>query len=202
MRSVWVAVALLSSVKMATAHTFVGGAGYYDQFTDGVTVIVIYPAILLPLIALGLFLSLWDHDGLPRALPFFFISQLIGICAAMFVGEFVLLFLMAVGMITAGLGALYTNLSKTWAYLVAGLTGCSVLLVALEGHSLFELPIFTYLGLLFGSSLVVMVSAGLARLTLDTFNFSWVRVGLRVMCSWVGAILVFMIAFELSLVTG
>jgi hypothetical protein len=36
----------------------------------------------------------------------------------------------------------------------------------LEGHGLFELPVFTHLGLLFGANLAVALAAGVSRLIL------------------------------------
>jgi len=202
MRSFWLAVLLLSAAQPAIAHSFVGGAGYYDQFTEGAAVILSYPAIFIPLGALALLVSLWDRDGLPRILPTFFASQIVGIFVANFFGELAILFLMTVGVITAALVALQTKLPNTTVFLMTALIGSGALCAALEGHALFELPPFIYVGLFFACSLVVMVCAGLAKVILDKFTFGWARTGLRVVSSWIGAILVFMMAFEISVLVG
>jgi hydrogenase/urease accessory protein HupE len=63
------------------AHAFDAGADAYGQFVEGAAVILIYPGILLPLLALGLLLSLWREDGLPTVWPVFLAAQVAGVFA-------------------------------------------------------------------------------------------------------------------------
>jgi hypothetical protein len=47
------------------------GADAYGQFVEGASVMLTFPGIVLPILALGLLLSLWREDGLPKAWPVF-----------------------------------------------------------------------------------------------------------------------------------
>jgi hypothetical protein len=79
-----------------------------------------------------------------------------------------------------------------------GLAGVvAMIAMAFEGHGLFELPVFTHLGLCSGrtsprrwrrvsSPRLVRVEAG------------WMRIGWRVVASWIGAILMLTLAFEVT----
>jgi hypothetical protein len=68
-----------------------------------------------------------------------------------------------------------------------------------RGHGLFELPVFTHLGLLFGANLATALAAGLSsNLAMTRVRAGWMRIGWRVAASWIGAILVLMLAFELT----
>jgi len=174
------------------------GADSYEQFIEGASVILTYPAILLPVLALGLLLSLWHPEGLPSVWPIFLAGQVLGIFAAVAIGPEALVAFIGLGVGTAALAALVSPVPRVAAYGLAGLTGCGALSVALEGHGLFELPVFTHLGLLFGTNLAVAMGAGLARLVLVRFDAGWVRIGVRVAASWIGAILLLVLAFALS----
>ena len=66
----------------ARAHAFQGGADGYAQFVEGAGVILTYPGILLPILALGVAVSLWDTEGLPRVWPHALAGQVLGIFAA------------------------------------------------------------------------------------------------------------------------
>lgn len=198
MRRALVVIAPFVLAGPANAHAFTAGADSYAQFIEGASVILIYPAILLPILALGLLLSLWDPDGLPRTWPVFLAGQALGIFAAVAVGPEALVGFIALGVVTAALAALVSAVPRLAAFGFAGLTGCGALAMALEGHGMFELSVFTHLGLFFGTNLAVALGAGLARLVLDRFEAGWVRIGVRVAASWIGAILLLTLAFELS----
>jgi hypothetical protein len=182
----------------ANAHAFTAGADSYAQFVEGASVILIYPAILLPILALGLLLSLWHDEGLPKAWPVFLGGQVLGVFAATAVGPGALVLFIALGVVTSAIAALISPVPRWAAYGLAGLVGMGALAMALEGHGLFELPIFTHLGLLFGANLAVALGAGVSRLILVWVEAAWVRIGVRVAASWIGAILILTLAFEMS----
>jgi hypothetical protein len=86
------------------------------------------------------------------------------------------------------------------AYGAAGLVGMGALamMTAFEGHGLFELPVFTHLGLLFGANLATALAAGVSNLMPRRVEAGWMRIGWRVAASWIGAILMLTLAFEMS----
>ncbi len=198
MRRALAVLAPLGFAGPADAHAFSAGADSYAQFVEGASVILIYPAILLPILVLGLLLSLWDVDGLPKAWPIFLGGQFVGLFAAPLVGPGALSAFIGLGVATAALAALLSAIPRGVAFGLAGLTGMGALAMALEGHGLFELPTFTHLGLLFGTNLAAALAASLAGLVLVRFQADWVRIGVRVAASWIGAILLLTLAFELS----
>ncbi len=198
MRPALVALVSLTLAGPANAHAFTAGADLYAQFVEGASVILIYPAILLPILALGILVSLWDTEGLPRAWPLFLSGQIVGVFLAALVGPGMLTAFIGLGLVTATLAALAPAVPRWAVFGLAGLTGIGALATALEGHGLFEQSAFTHLGLLFGTNLAVALSAGLARLVLVAFEAAWVWIGVRVASSWIGAILLLTLAFELA----
>lgn len=182
----------------ASAHAFDAGADAYGQFVEGAAVVLTFPSILLPLLALGLLLSLWDENGLPRVWPVFLFGQGVGVLLAAVSGPGVGLFVLGLGIVTATLAALLPRIPKVLAILLAGLGGVGALAASLEGHGLFELPVFTHLGLLFGANLATALAAGLCRLALQRIDAHWMRIGWRVAASWIGAILLLTLAFDLT----
>lgn len=180
------------------AHAFDAGADAYGQFVEGAAVILIYPGILLPLLALGLLLSLWREDGLPTVWPVFLAAQVAGVFAASLAGPVVALVFMGLGIVTAALAALWPAVPKALALGLAALAGVFAMMTAFEGHGLFELPVFTHLGLFFGANLATALAAGVSNLALVRIEAGWMRIGWRVVASWIGAILMLTLAFEVT----
>jgi hypothetical protein len=102
------------------------------------------------------------------------------------------------GVATAAIAALAPSIPGAVALVLAGITGLGALGVALEGHGLFELPLLTHVGLIFGTNLAAALAAGLSQYALDRVQADWVRIGWRVVASWIGAILVLYFAFEVT----
>lgn len=180
------------------AHAFDAGADAYGQFVEGAAVMLIYPGILLPLLALGVLLSLWREDGLPTVWPVFLAGQVTGVFAAALAGPGVALVFMGLGIVTAALAALWPGVPTALALGLAALSGVLAMTTAFEGHGLFELPVFTHLGLLFGANLATALAAGLSTLALTRIEAGWMRIGWRVVASWIGAILMLTLAFEIT----
>jgi hypothetical protein len=180
------------------AHALDAGADAYGQFVQGAAVMLTFPGIVLPLLALGVMLSLWRENGLPAVWPAFLVAQVAGVFAAASVGPVVSLVFMGLGIVIAATAALAPSVPNAVALVAAALAGFLAMLTAFEGHGLFELPVFTHLGLLFGANLATALAAGLSSLGLTRVRAGWMRIGWRVVASWIGAMLVLMLAFELT----
>lgn len=182
----------------AHAHSFDTGADSYAQVIEGASVVLSDPGLLIPILALGILLSLWDADGLPRAWPVYLVGLVAGIVLAAFVGEWVAVAFIGLGLVTASLAALWGRPPAPLAVGVAGLTGIGAMAVSLGGHGLFELSVFIHLGLLLGVNIAVAVAAAAARFALDRVKAPWMRIAWRVVASWMGAVLALYLAFELT----
>lgn len=179
----------------AEAHAFDAGADAYNQVVEGITVVLIYPGLLLPLMALGVLLALWRTEGLPEVWPIFLLAQVAGVILGAFVGPWIGFAAMGVGIAAAALAALMGRPPVWAAYALAGLGGLSIMAAAFEGHALLELTVWIHIGLLFGANMVLAMSAGFARLLLERVAAPWMRIGWRVVGSWIGAILLLVLAF-------
>jgi hypothetical protein len=180
------------------AHAFDAGADAYGQFIEGAAVMLTFPGIVLPLLALGVLLSLWRDNGLPAVWPAFLMAQVVGVFLAAPVGPSVALIFMGLGIVVAAAAALLPSVPNAAALGLAALTGLFATLTAFEGHGLFELPVFTHLGIVFGANLATALAAGLSTLALTRVSAGWVRIGCRVAASWIGAILMLVLAFEMT----
>lgn len=178
------------------AHAVDAGADAFAQFAGGAAVILITPAIVLPLLALGILLSLWRDDGLPQVWPLFLAAQVAGVLAAALAGPEVVLVLTGLGIAIAAVPALAASVRPAVAYGAAGLAGFVAMLTAFEGHGPFELPVFTHLGLLFGANLATALAAGVSRIALVQVSTGWMRIGWRVAASGIGAVLTLMLILD------
>lgn len=186
------------SAGRAKAHSFEGGSGFYDQFVDGTLVVLAYPPTLLPLLALGLLVTLWQTEGLLRAWPVLLAGQALGIPLAAAVGPWVGPVLMAGGLLVAGLAALLPRHAVLEVQVAALGIGLLALSVSLEGHGFLELPLSIHAGILFAANLAVAVAAGVARVLIEATPADWPRILCRVLASWIAAVLVLNLAFVLA----
>jgi len=191
------AVAAGLTATRADAHAFEAGADYYEQFVEGAGVVLTYPELLLPVLALGVLLTLWDMDGLPKVWPVYIAGLIGGIFLGAVVGVAIATVLLTVGVVIAALAAVLQRHTQAEAFGLAGLTGLLVMAGSLEGHGLFELGLFIHLGLFFGANVALAVPAGLTRLAFMQSDAAWIRIGARVAASWIGAVLVLILAFTL-----
>ncbi len=181
----------------AEAHAFKSGADQYAQFLEGTGVVLSYPALLLPTLALGILVSLWSTEGLPRVWLLFVAGLVAGVFVAPLFGPEVSTLLMGLGVLVATLAAVLPRHSRAEASVLAALTGLLLTAASLEGHGLFELGVFIHLGILFGGNLALAVPAGLVSFVLEGNAPPWVRIGARIAASWIAAILMLMLAFAL-----
>ena len=195
-RSVVLASALGLCAAQAQAHAFKSGTDQYAQFLEGAGIILRYPEMLLPLLALGILLSLWHVEGMLRAWPAFLIGQMVGIGLAALVGPWIALAVLSAGLLTAMLVALLPKHIPIEAMALSLGVGLLVTATSLEGHGFLELPVFIYLGIVFATNLVTASAAAVARLAMERFAEAWMRILWRVAGSWLAAILTLFLAFS------
>jgi hypothetical protein len=177
------------------AHAFKTGAAY-PQFVEGAGAALGEPAVLLSMVALGLLAALWHSDGLVRLWPALIGGMLIGVFPAALAGPSAAVSALSAGLVCAALAALGARLPAGLILPMAALTGLSTSLAMLAGHGFGELPLPIYAGLLFGANLVLATAASTAKLLLDRWSHSAIRLGLRIAASWTGAIAILLIAFS------
>ncbi|WP_148234735.1 hypothetical protein [Pseudooceanicola batsensis] len=179
----------------AWAHSFRSGADGYQQFLEGAWVIVGYPGILLPLVALGLLLGLWDREGMVRAWPALIVGLVLGVPLGAVAPVAVATGFVAFGVFVAALTALLARHSRYEAFALAGIAGAMAMATALEGHGLFQLPVMIHLGLFLTANLAVAASAGLVRVSTDHVPAQWMRILWRIAASWIAAVLILYLAY-------
>jgi len=182
----------------AQAHSFLAEGGAYDLFVEGTTVILQDVRLLLPIVALGLLISLWKADGLISAWPASIAGNVLGVPLAVLVSDKIILVYLLIGVFVGLIASLTPKRSATEIKVFALVLGLISMLSALEGHEFFELPIAIYLGLIFGLNLVFAATANISGLILSTFKANWVNIAIRAISSWTAAIgiLIFAVNFK------
>ncbi len=181
------------------AHAFQAGSDLYDQFIEGTAVALSSPPIILCLLPLGLLAGTWRRDGMLAVWPWLLAGQAAGIAVAAISPPSIGAAALALGAVTATLAALRPGPPVPAPQLFAGLTGLLSAAASFEGHGLFQLGAGIHAGLLFGANLAVAAMAGLAAATLERWPHAWLRIGWRVASSWLAAVALMVLAFELRL---
>ena len=179
------------------AHSFLAEGGAYDMFVEGTTVILKDVRLLLPIVALGLLISLWKADGLISAWPANIVGNVLGVPLAVLVNDTIILIYLLIGVLVALIAALTPKRNAFEIRGFAFVLGIVSMLSALEGHEFFELPTAIYLGLIFGLNLVLAATANISGLILSTFRAKWVEIAIRAICSWTAAIAILIFAMSL-----
>jgi hypothetical protein len=182
----------------AQAHSFLAEGGAYDMFVEGTTVILKEVRLLLPIVALGLLISLWKADGLISAWPANIVGNVLGVPLAVLVSDKIILVYLLIGVFVALIAALTPKRNAIEIRGFALVLGIGSMLSALEGHEFFELPVAIYLGLIFGLNLVLAATANISGLILSTFKANWINIAIRAISSWTAAIgiLIFAVNFK------
>lgn len=133
-----------------------------------------------------------------RVWPGFLAAQLLGILLAPVAGSWIPIANLSIGIGVAVSAALLPRHGRFEAIVVSMVVGLSVITVSLEGHRLFELPLFIHAGILFAANAVTAFSAGLSRLAMEKVKMLWMRVVWRIAASWIAAVLMLYLAFTVS----
>ena len=182
----------------ANAHAFKNDGGGYERFIEGVLVIVAYPSAILPLVTLGIFLSLWQKEGFLKALPAMLVGAILGLGLGAVSGPWILPATQAAGGVVAILAALLTRPNQLLALGMSFVLTTMVVALSVEGHGFLELPLMIHLGIFFGLYLVVAAVSSWTRLTLEHIDKSWVRIIWRIAASWIAALMILYVAFTLN----
>lgn len=183
----------------AQAHAFSTGKDTYGAFLEGAGVVLAAPGLILPVVALGLALALWQTEGLLRAWLPFLGPAVIGIVLAPLAGAWAATLPIAIGLVVAVLAAL-VPLGRIGPALpvLAALTGGAFALAALEGHGWGEVTMAIRTGVLFAANVALATVAGLVRISLERIPHPATRIGWRIAASWVAAILLLSLAFLIA----
>lgn len=202
MARLWVGVVAGGSAlapAAALAHAFGVYDSVYNNFLEGAAVFLSAPGLLLPVLALAVALALWRREGLLEVWGAVAVATVLGIAISPFSPPWVAMLPMGLGLVMALLTAL-VRLERISAAMLplAVLTAGAVMLAVLEGHAWSEVPTATKVGLLFGFHLILSVSAGLVRLVSARIDHPAATIGVRILASWIAAILVLYLAFVLN----
>ena len=178
----------------ADAHSFVGEGGAYDIFVEGAGVVLSDIRLILPLIAVGLMVALWQIDGLISVWPAMIVGNFIGIPLAIISTTAAYQIFTALGLIVAIIAAVKPDRLKPEILFVTFVISVGAMMCALQGHKFLELPLMIYLGIIFGTNLTLAMSANGAGLFLRSITSSWAKIIIRALASWVAAMSLLILA--------
>jgi len=178
----------------ADAHSFIGEGGAYDIFVEGAGVVLSDIRLILPLIAVGLMVALWQIDGLISVWPAMIVGNFIGIPLAIISTTAAYQIFTALGLMVAIIAAVKPDRFKPEILFVTFVISVGAMMCALEGHKFLELPMMIYLGIIFGTNLTLATSANIAGLFLRSINSSWAKIIIRALASWVAAMSLLILA--------
>ena len=178
----------------ADAHSFIGEGGAYDIFVEGAGVVLGDIRLILPLIAVGLMVALWQIDGLISVWPAMIVGNFIGIPLAIISTTAAYQIFTALGLIVAIIAAVKPDRLKPEILFVTFVISVGAMMCALQGHKFLELPLMIYLGIIFGTNLTLAMSANGAGLFLRSITSSWAKIIIRALASWVAAMSLLILA--------
>ncbi|NBT42434.1 MAG: hypothetical protein EBT20_18560 [Alphaproteobacteria bacterium] len=178
----------------ADAHSFIGEGGAYDIFVEGAGVVLSDIRLILPLIAVGLMVALWQIDGLISVWPAMIVGNFIGIPLAIISTTAAYQIFTALGLIVAIIAAVKPDRLKPEILFVTFVISVGAMMCALQGHKFLELPLMIYLGIIFGTNLTLAMSANGAGLFLRSITSSWAKIIIRALASWVAAMSLLILA--------
>lgn len=186
----------LLSAPQAHAHSY--DEGLLAQIETGGMVVFTAPETLLPLLALGVLLSLWQPCGMTQGWPMFLAGQAAGIPTAVLLGDACVTVLLATGLTVAVLAALLSRHHTAVALLASFALGGLAVAVALDGHGIWELPPAFLLGVVVAINLTTAGAAVIAGVALSLSTAFWMRVVWRVAASWLAATMTLILAFTVA----
>ncbi|MEO0547133.1 MAG: hypothetical protein AAF035_09300 [Pseudomonadota bacterium] len=198
------AIALASAFlpTPALAHEFGVGKDAYEDFLSGNQAVFVDFPVVLGVIAAGLFVSIWRADGFPTVwLPY--LAGLVAGAVLAFALAIPPALPMFVTVIFVGLlGALAPDLSTRMMQGIYFVVGMVLTNAVLSGHTIDEIPAFSYVGIAFALNFGVSACAAIVYQSREKLSYDWVMIVWRAGSSWLVAIAVMGIALMLRSTGG
>lgn len=193
-----IAIAAIWLAGPALAHGFAPNVPFHIRVFDGIEDVLSNPAALLPLIALGLLIGLWERRVTVNVWAVLIFSQLLGPALAATTADWILPALLGTGVLVAALAALLPTHTAREVQLATAATCALAVAATLDGHGPFDTPFASLLGILIAVNLTVGIAAILPREVMALSSAVWLRILWRVAASWIAAALILYLAFILS----
>ena len=181
----------------AHAHAFESGQDTYELILQGVS----QPWLMLPvavlLIGLGLLAGIWRDEGLITVWPALIVGTLLGLGLGPFVPQIEVIWLMVVALLVSALGIAAVPVPRVAMAALACLATALPGRFLMEAHVFGELPFPFLVGMGLGITTCAALAAGLVQATREQIHHGAVLIGWRALISWVGAIAILMLAFEM-----
>lgn len=172
----------------ARAHEFgLGGDVYGDFLAGGAAVLTDLP-VMIALTSTGIFISMWDREGLPRLWLSFLVAIPVGflIATLSLVDPVPILFGTAIAMGLLAVAAL--RLKERPMLGIVFLAGLMTAWGMLADHAWGEIPLGAYAGIFGLFNLVLATSAAIVSAGLKHLPYGWVEISFRALASWMVAI--------------
>lgn len=186
---------LVGATGGTSAHDFGTEGGAYDRFIEGAGTVFGELPVMLAVVALGLLVTLWQTDGLPRVWPAFAAGVLAGTGTGFSIAANPVATGFATAIAVGLLAAASPRMRLRTAAIVAFIGGFMTAFAMVTGHEIGSVPWAALLGIVIALNFVLAASAGLASLTVTRLAGTWSRIALRALASWLVAIAVMGLAF-------
>ncbi|MEM1040169.1 MAG: hypothetical protein AAGI12_11960 [Pseudomonadota bacterium] len=194
------AVALVATFLStpALAHEFGVGKDAYEDFLSGNQAVFVDFPVVLGVIAAGLFVSIWRLDGFPTVWLAYIAGLVVGAGLAFALAIPPALPMFVIVIFVGLLGALAPDLSTRMMQGIYFVIGLVLTNAVLSGHTIDEIPAFSYVGIAFALNLGVSACAAIVYRSRTNLSYDWVMIVWRAGSSWLVAIAVMGIALMLG----
>jgi hypothetical protein len=190
---------LVASIPLsARAHEFGLGGDVYDDFLAGGAVVLTDLPVMIALTSTGIFISIWDREGLPHLWLSFLSAVPAGFLIAAFVPVDPVLILFGAAIALGLLAVIAIRPQKRIMSAIVFLAGFLTAWGILAGHAWGEIPLGAYAGIFGLFNLVLATSALVVSTALKRLPYGWVEITFRALASWMVAIAVMSVAFLLG----
>ena len=190
-------LAALAAPQQAAAHAFESGQDTFALILQGLS----QPWLMLPvailLIGLGMLAGILREEAAIAIWPAMILGTVLGLGLGPFVPQFEVVWLMAAALIVALLGIAALPLPGLLVPLIAFLATALPSRFLMEAHAFGELPIPFVIGMGLGITTCAALAAGLVQATRERIQHGALVIGWRALISWVGAMAILMMAFEM-----
>jgi len=180
------------------AHAFESGQDTYALVLQGLS----QPWLMLPvavlLIGLGMLAGIWRVEGAAAIWPSMILGVVLGLGLGPLVPQIDVMVLIIGALVISALGILAVPLPSLAMAAMAALATALPSRFLMEAHAFGELPLPFVIGMGLGITTCAALAAGLVQATRERIDHTAVLIGWRALASWIGAIAILMMAFELS----